>query len=87
MAEIMSEIPDDIQAAAMAVVDRGYDVGLLHAVAAALMKERERCAKIVECGCDNPFCELDEAAARIARIGTENRDGRRAEDRNQRNHS
>lgn len=45
----MSEtIPADILSAAAAVVERGYDTGLIDAVAAALMAERERCAKIAE---------------------------------------
>ncbi|RWO34749.1 MAG: hypothetical protein EOS10_00145 [Mesorhizobium sp.] len=41
-------IPNDIRDAAIAVVDRGWNVGLIHAVAEALMAERERCAKIAE---------------------------------------
>jgi hypothetical protein len=46
----MSEpnIPDDIRAAAEAVVERGYNEGLLDAVARALLAERERCARIAE---------------------------------------
>lgn len=44
----MPAIPDDIRSAAVAVVDRGYNVGLIDAVAEALMAERERCAKIVD---------------------------------------
>ena len=44
----MSDIPADILAAAVAVVDRGYDTGLIDAVAAALLGERERCATIAE---------------------------------------
>lgn len=44
----MSEIPDDIRNLALAVVDRGYNVGLIDAVAEALMQERERCAAMLE---------------------------------------
>lgn len=36
------EIPDDIRAAAIAVVNRGYKTGLIEAVALALLAERER---------------------------------------------
>jgi hypothetical protein len=43
-----SEIPADIRTKAEAVVDRGYNVGLIEAVSAALMSERERCAQIAE---------------------------------------
>lgn len=45
-------IPEDLRAAALAVVNRGYDEGLVDAVAAALLAERnaqrERDAKIAE---------------------------------------
>lgn len=48
----MTDIPPDIRSAAIAVVDRGYNVGLIDAVAEALMAEREaqkeRDAKIAE---------------------------------------
>lgn len=44
----MDAIPDDIRAAALAVVDRGYDEGLVEAVAKAILAERERCAKIAD---------------------------------------
>jgi hypothetical protein len=44
----MSEIPADIRAAADAVVERGYDEGLVDAVCRALLAERERCAKCCE---------------------------------------
>lgn len=32
---------------------------------AAIMAERERCEKIVRCGCEDPYCVLDNAADRI----------------------
>lgn len=41
-------IPEDIRNAAMAVVERGYNEGLLEAVERAIMVERERCAVIAE---------------------------------------
>ncbi len=44
----MSDIPEDLRAMAEAVVNRGYNVGLINAVLAALMAERERCAQIAE---------------------------------------
>ena len=40
--------PDDIRKAAEAVIDRGYDEGMVEALERALMNERERCAKIAE---------------------------------------
>lgn len=42
----MTDIPEDIRAAAVAVVDRGYNVGLIDAVCEALMEERERAAQM-----------------------------------------
>jgi len=59
----MSGIPDDIRKKAEAVVDRGYNVGLIEAVSAALMEERERCAKIVKDWPQNDSYLLDIAAA------------------------
>lgn len=48
----MSDVPADIREAARAVVERGYDEGLLEAVEHALMAERlaqkERDAKIAD---------------------------------------
>jgi hypothetical protein len=41
-------IPDDIRKAAEAVIDRGYDEGMVEALERALMNERERAAQIVE---------------------------------------
>jgi hypothetical protein len=69
----MSEIPDDIREAARRCIASYWQpdnqVGLDDAIAAALLAEREaqkeRDAKIADCGCDNPFCELDELARAI----------------------
>lgn len=62
------EIPDDIRAAAVAVVERGYDEGLIDAVARAILAERlaerERCAVLIHCGCSN-YCDFDEAEEMI----------------------
>jgi hypothetical protein len=57
---IPEDIPDDIVAAAEAVVERGYDEGLIEAVSYALLaerlaateRERERCALIAEGACN-----------------------------------
>lgn len=46
--ETIERFPADIEAAARAVVERGYDEGLLISVKRALLAERERCAKIAE---------------------------------------
>lgn len=56
----VSEIPEDIRKAALKVVDRGYNEGLIDAVAAALMAEREQCAEI----CD-AFADREDALALI----------------------
>lgn len=43
------DIPDDIRAAAISVVMRGFNTRALHeAIERALMAEREQCAKIAE---------------------------------------
>lgn len=44
----LSSFPQDIRKAAEAVVDRGYNEGLIDAVCRALANERERAAKIAE---------------------------------------
>lgn len=48
----MDDIPDEIRAAAVAVVDRGYNEGLIESVARALLAQdraaTERAAKIAE---------------------------------------
>lgn len=62
----MKDIPEDVIETA-----RKYAGGefaypeVMKAIALAIMAERERCAKIADCGCDDPFCELDAIAAKI----------------------
>jgi hypothetical protein len=62
----MTDIPEDLRAMAEAVVDRGYDVGLINAVLAALMSERERCAKIAETRRSTPSRDMDAYGTRLA---------------------
>jgi hypothetical protein len=57
-------IPDDIRKAAEAVIDRGYDEGMVEALERALMAERERAAKVVE-NYDKPFRTRGDIAAAI----------------------
>jgi spore coat polysaccharide biosynthesis protein SpsF (cytidylyltransferase family) len=67
------EIPADILEAAEAIFQTEITAGQMggafikERIARAILAERERCAKIVRCNCDNPFCELDAAADRIER--------------------
>lgn len=68
----MREIPEDVMKAATEAYEcydgMAYNASLLiDSIARAIMAERERCIKIVRCGCENPACELDEAADRIER--------------------
>lgn len=47
----MNKIPEDIRLAAESVVDRGYNEGLLDAIARAILAERKRCADAVIHSC------------------------------------
>ncbi len=64
----MTEIPKDIRKAAYTVVERGYSVGLIEAVAAALLAERnrtiERCAEIADA--ESALALFDDTAIRRA---------------------
>lgn len=60
------DIPEDILSAAVAVVDRGYNTGLIDAVAEALMAERQQCSVVAREAALYSGCPADFIADEIA---------------------
>lgn len=68
--EMSETVPEDVMRTASEAYD-AYANGdwrdIRECIARAIMAERERCYRLVYCGCENSACVLDEAAERIKR--------------------